>query len=155
VIYSSYTPLDRFENTQYDAFHALGKVKPNRLQYPAHKFPFVINAGLSYFKGNARTVQMLRETVEQCTIKAAKSDSLAARDYAHCDDQYEINNYYAKHAKFKASNETGYGGTTMVGYAEQTGLRVLLWPRNFAWRDNMPKDRSMCPRPGGERPCRS
>jgi len=150
VIYSRHVPLERFENSEYDIFHALGKKNPNRIHYPEDMFPFVINAGLSYFKANSRTAQMLREIVNRCTNLTADSVSLSQTDFNHCDDQYEMNYYYANHAKFEVRDDTGYGNEARVGYVAQTGLKVLLWPRHFTWRDNMPRPgkKKKCPRSG-------
>jgi len=145
---------------------------------------FVATAGFSFFKGNAKVVELLEHVLESCTAPPPEDDaSLAGNnnnnnnninnapsttdDPVYCDDQRELNLYYHQHItwdKFPTNrgravvanddsnlynnNATAalYSGKRVrTGIDEQSGLRVLLLPPNFANRGGVPKDPSRCP----------
>jgi len=136
-LFSRYIPLEgeHFQSSEFDLMHAHGTNHPPEVK---KKQGFVVTAGFSFFKGNAKVANMLEWVVQRCSPE--------------CDDQREVNKFYLERMKW--SNVTGptdaltsrYGEGARTGIDEESGLRVLALPRTFAYRGMGIRKPENCPK---------
>lgn len=115
--FQRHVPLSAFENSEFDAIHAIATTWPNDVFKTQG---FVLHAGMVFYRNSPKTTDVIKGVIRKCGTR--------------CDDQAVLNRYYF--------NDLGLVFDGDV--SENTEYKVKLWPRQFAWRgplkDSCPLD---------------
>jgi hypothetical protein len=132
-IFSKYHPMSAMELSEFDVFHAL------ETKYPEDVYNvtgFVVCGGMAWFRSSPTTIDFVERIVDRCGVV--------------CDDQIILNTILAFelgmewnltewHRSLRTVNKKDHRLDDVMikgftGVSNQTGHKVMIWDRDFAYR---------------------